>query len=181
MMLLLGVVRVRMACLPIASNHAKSLMTIPRPEELPGKQTVTILDYFWRDTVYPGSVHSSDLALFLGPGDVDDMQAFRGYNMHQLNVTRVCMSYVSRDCLDPPDTCLSRAVRQMLNGDSREGRRDLPYAGLIAAIVVPVVTAGALYCLALILRLQRFCVLSHAAGKEQVWSSGDETDVQKRV
>jgi hypothetical protein len=150
-MLLLGVVRVRLACLPIASNHAESLMAIPRPSEVPGQQTVTILDYFWRSAVYPGSVHSSDLALFLGPGDVDDMQAFRGYNMHQLNVTRVCMSYVSRDCLDPPDTCLTRAVRQMLNGNPRDGRSDLPYAALLAAIVVPVVTAGALYCLGLTL------------------------------
>jgi hypothetical protein len=164
MMLLLGVVRVRLACLPIATNHAESLMAIPRPQELPGKQTVTILDYFWRDTVYPGSVHSSDLALFLGPGDVDDMQAFRGYNMHQLNVMRVCMSYVSMDCLDPPDTCLSRAVRQMLNGNFQDGRRDMPYSGLVAAIVVPVVTAGALYCRGLDSLLLRLCVLSHAAG-----------------
>jgi hypothetical protein len=144
MMLLLGVVRVRMACMPIASNHAASLMAIPRPADLPGAQQVTILDYFWRGTVYPGSVHSSDLALFLGPGDSDDMQAFRGYDMLQLNVTRVCMSYVSRDCTDPPDVCLSRAVQQMVHGNTRTARSKLSYGALLAAIVVPVVVAGAL-------------------------------------
>jgi hypothetical protein len=101
------------------------------------------MDYYWRGTVYPGSFHSSDLALFLGPGDVDDMQSFKGYDMLQINVTRVCLSYVPSDCVDPPDICLKRAVQQMLYGKPRSGR-DLSFQALLAAIVVPVVAAGEL-------------------------------------
>jgi hypothetical protein len=141
-MVLLSVVRVRLACLPVASNLKHTLTATPRPPELTGKQQVSILDYYWRGTVYPGSVHSSDLALFLGPGDVDDMQSFRGYNMLQINVTRVCLSYVPKDCIDPPDICLKRAVQQMLYGKSRDGRAELSFQALLAAIVVPVVAAG---------------------------------------
>lgn len=147
-MILLSVVRMRLACLPVAPTLPATLTATPRPAGLPGKQRVSILDYYWRGHVYPGSFHSSDLALTLGPGDVDDMQSFKGYNMLQINVTRVCLSYVPKDCTDPPDICLKRATQAMLYGNSRArgSSGELAPQALLAAIVVPVVAAGGWQC-----------------------------------
>lgn len=147
-MILLSVVRTRLACLPVAPTLPATLTATPRPAGLPGKQRVSILDYYWRGHVYPGSFHSSDLALTLGPGDVDDMQSFKGYNMLQINVTRVCLSYVPKDCTDPPDICLKRATQAMLYGNSRArgSSGELAPQALLAAIVVPVVAAGGWQC-----------------------------------
>ncbi|KAF6258192.1 hypothetical protein COO60DRAFT_1144751 [Scenedesmus sp. NREL 46B-D3] len=153
-MVLLSVVRVRLACVPVASNFEQSLTARPRPSALPGAQQVSLQDFPWRGEVYPGSVHSADLAFFLGPGDVDDTQSFRGYDMLQINVSRVCLSYVTSDCTDPADICQSRAVQQMLQGP--DSRSQPSYAAVLAAIVVPVVaTAVVVAAVAALLLLRR--------------------------
>jgi hypothetical protein len=121
---LISVPRVRLVCTPVPANLHSVLSSTPRPPQLPGKQLAGVLDYyFWRETVFPRSIHLTDLAAFLGPGDADDMQQYRGYNMLQVNVTRVCLSYVSSDCKDSPEICVTSAVQAILDQEGQPGRR----------------------------------------------------------
>jgi hypothetical protein len=138
---LVSVPRVRLVCTHVPPNLLQFLTSTPRPPELPGTQLASILDnYFWRGTAFPQSIHLTDLGVFWGPGDVDEMQAYCSYNMLQVNVTRVCLTYVAVDCAEPPEVCVTNAVHAMLKNKAHTG--GLSQRALVAAIVVPIVAAG---------------------------------------
>jgi hypothetical protein len=140
-LVLINVPRVRLVCTPVPPNLLNVLNSTLRPPELPGTQLARILDtYFWRETLYPNSIHLTDLAAFLGPGDVDELQAYRGINMLQVNVTRVCLTYAPSDCVDTAEVCVTNAVQAILRSQAHGG--GLSQQALVAAIVVPVVAAG---------------------------------------
>jgi hypothetical protein len=84
----------------------------------------------------------TDLGVFLGPGDVDEMQAYRGYNMLQVNVTRVFLTYVASDCGESPEVCVTNVLQAMLNHEGHTG--GLSQQALVAATVVPIVATGGL-------------------------------------
>jgi hypothetical protein len=59
-----------------------------------------------------GSVHAEDLHAFISPADVTDTSFYAGYNLLQLNTTRVCEAYVSDECVSKRggDVCVLQQV-----------------------------------------------------------------------
>jgi hypothetical protein len=170
---LISVPRVRLVCSHPTPNLLQFLAATPRPPELSGKQLVSTLDnYFWRGTVYPRSIHLTDLGAFLGPGDVDEMQAYRGSNMLQVNVTRVCLTYVASDCVESAEVCVLNALQAMLQNGAHTG--GLSQQARVAAIAVPLVAAGgsdrtACSCAAIVHRLYGKCVFLLSLAAKWCW------------
>lgn len=91
---------------------------------------------------WAGSVHAVDVAGVVTPGDVADTSAYyAGYVITQTNATRVCLEYVSPDCVTSKgsDQCVTDAVNAMLAAEARPAGAGQPP---LAAIVAPVVVGG---------------------------------------
>jgi hypothetical protein len=75
---------------------------------------------------------------------VADTQAdYAGYSIQQLNTTRVCLSYVSADCVEAKggDPCVTEAVNALLAEEDAARQRG-GHTTNVAAIVAPVVVGG---------------------------------------
>jgi hypothetical protein len=75
---LIGVSRRRIACSRVVNASLATIRNTPRPAGFPGTQEVGLVDYMHRGRLYPDSMHSTDVALFVSPGDVEDVAYYAG-------------------------------------------------------------------------------------------------------
>lgn len=135
-----NLVRFRIGCAHDVNILFDNLVNSPRPQGFPGKQLVGYVDAEVNGVQYPNTLHVTDHAYFVGPADVGDFRMYAGYVLHQLNVSRACLSYTPDECLidSTPDACLGRAIDAYLAGQAAgaEAPDNKPSAALIAGLVV---------------------------------------------
>ncbi|KAF6263889.1 hypothetical protein COO60DRAFT_308019 [Scenedesmus sp. NREL 46B-D3] len=154
-LLLINVLRLRLACAPNAEELVAALRSTPRAPPGGGvtaaaSNQVAMKTFVYNGTAYPDSVSAIDTSSVVSPGDVaDTQQYYAGYSVQQINTTRICLSFVPSECVEAKgaDPCVIDAVNALLAAEADAAAAQAGTGGTnVAAIVAPVVVGESRAC-----------------------------------
>ncbi|KIY94999.1 hypothetical protein MNEG_12963 [Monoraphidium neglectum] len=150
---------------PICSEPLHTLQryeALPRPPGYPGQQTISFRnDYCSTDRCFPGpSLHYDDVAVAVAtPANELTSAQLAGYTLVLRNVTRLCLSYVTPECVQQQgdDECLAQGLEDYIaalrSNESKQGPNGR--GGAIAGAVAGSVGGALLVALAGLLLARR--------------------------